>query len=410
MKEQSIRISKFIAERLIDLPYIEKIAMSPANHSPSRGSAPWNPISLADGIPGIWALFAEWDRLEPGQGWKGAIHQHLLSLYKATPLRTPDISLFSGVTGVAYGLFIASDDRTNYSQALSQLNQYITSQYVERPILGLDSLDVIRGLCGIARYVLEASGYDEDMRDIAVPLIMNIVGKSGAMMDDIRSGMDQLVHHGMAHGLAGTLALLVTALHKSVEVENLQHTIHRIAHYMVQQIREDRYGRFWPMSSRPGSSYRSEGEEIRQIEGWCHGTLGISFALLRAGIHCNNEGWKRVAAEAAGSAFRLGEKELGSMTPSFCHGLAGLLQLANHWHALCDIREASLFSDKVASRLVKMFDESCPFGYRDQEDAISTDNPGLLQGAVGIALSLLDYGKRDDPMYLGKWRELFLMS
>ncbi|WP_339270494.1 lanthionine synthetase C family protein [Paenibacillus sp. FSL W8-0187] len=411
LKEQSISISKLIAERLVDLPYIENIAVSPTNRSPSRGTAPWNPISLADGIPGIWVLFAEWDRLEPDRGWKESIHQHLLSLYRAMPLRIPDISLYSGVTGIAYGLFIASDDRTNYKQALSQLNQYIASQFTEgRKIPGLDSLDVVSGLCGVARYVLEASRYDDRMREIAVPLITNIIGESQSMIDAVLCGMDRQVQHGIAHGLAGILALLVTALHKQVEVENLQHTIHRIADYLALQIREDRYGRFWPISSKPSCSYRSEEEETRQIEGWCHGTLGVSLTLLRAGIYCSNEGWKKVAAEAAGSTFRLGENELGSMTPSFCHGLAGLLHLANHLHALCDIHEASLFADRVASRLMKMFDESSPFGYRDQEDTVCTDNPGLLQGAVGIALSLLDYGKRDDPIYLGKWRELFLMS
>ena len=213
LKEQSISISKFIAERLVDLSYIENIATSPANHSPSRGTAPWNPISLADGIPGLWVLFAEWDRLEPDRGWKESIHQHLLSLYRAVPLRIPEISLFSGVTGVAYGLFIASDDRTNYTQTLSQLNQYITSQFAEgRTIPGLDSLDVVSGLCGVARYVLEASRYDDGMREIAVPLITNIIGESQSMIDAVLCGMDRQVQHGIAHGLAGILALLVTAL------------------------------------------------------------------------------------------------------------------------------------------------------------------------------------------------------
>lgn len=385
--------------------------MNPANHSPSRGGAPWNPISLADGIPGIWVLFAEWDRLEPEGGWKQSIHQHLLSLYRAMPLRIPDISLFSGVTGVAYALFIASDNQTNYTKTLSQLNQYITSQLAEgRTIPGMDSLDVVSGLCGAARYVLETYRYDDRMREIAAPLITNIIKESVTMIDSELYGMDVQVQNGLAHGLAGILALLITADHQQVEVENLQHTIHRIADYLAQQTREDHYGRFWPVSSQTSGLYRNEKKETRQIEGWCHGTLGISLTLLRAGIQFSNKDWKKIAAEAAGSVFSFGENELGSMTPSYCHGLAGLLHLANHFYTLCDIPEASLFAEKVASRLMYMFDESSPFGYRDQEDTVYTDNPGLLQGAVGIALSLLDYGKRDDPMYLGKWRELFLIS
>lgn len=411
LQEQSIRISKFIAERLVDLSYIENITKSPENHSPSRGAAPWNPISLADGIPGIWVLFAEWDRLEPDRGWKQSIHQHLLSLYRAMPLCIPDISLFSGVTGVAYGLFMASDDHKNYTKTRSQLNQYIASQFkAGRTIPGLDSLDVVSGLCGVARYVLETYRYDDGMCEIAVPLMTNIIKESATMIDSAIYGTDRQVQNGLAHGLAGILALLVTADHKHVEVENLQHTIHRIANYLVQQTREDQYGRFWPISSNTSGLAQNEKKEARQIEGWCHGTLGISLTLWRAGVQCGNEDWKKLAAEAAGSAFRLGERELGFMTPSFCHGLTGLLHLANHFHRLCDIPEASLFAEKVALRLMYMFDESSPFGYRDQEDTVCTDNPGLLQGAVGIALSLLDYGKRDDPMYLGKWREVFLMS
>ncbi|MDR9857743.1 lanthionine synthetase C family protein [Paenibacillus sp. VCA1] len=412
LKEQSVIISRCIAQRVVHLPFIENAVMKSANLSPSRGQAPWNPASLADGIPGIWLLFAEWDQLEPENGWKERIHHHVLSLFENMALRTSDLTLFSGVTGLSYGLLIASDQRSNYSQARANLNYVIASHFTNHTLeaSGLDALEIINGLSGAGRYILE-SYQDEGICEIAEPFFAMLVKEAHSFMDGIRSSAPDTIRLGMAHGLAGTLALLVTALHKGFEVEGLHIAIDRMADYLAQQIRRDRFGLYWPVSPGRNQQWsKEEREETREIEGWCHGTLGISVTLMRAGIICGREPWKALADEAARSVFRVGDDELNAMTPSFCHGLAGLLHLSNFVYNLSGNEEAALFSDRVAGKLIRMFDESLPFGYQDLEDAVSIDNPGLLQGAVGIALSLLDYGRWDDPKYLGKWKEVFLVS
>lgn len=412
LKAQSAQISRSIAERVANLSYIESIVKKPENVSPSRGEAPWNPASLADGIPGIWVLFAEWDHLEPEKEWKTLIHQHVLSLTRGLAFSTPDLSLFAGITGLAYGLLLASDNRTNYKQARANLNHYIARHLVstELEVARWKSLEVVHGFSGAGRYILECSE-DEGIRDIVEPFFAMLIAEVNSSMKDISCGQSEMVQLGIAHGLAGILALFITALHEGCKVDGLQSVINNIANYLTKQVRRDRFGLYWPISSDRYFLLKDGEEETREIEGWCHGTLGIAVTLLRAGIICDNDHWAAVAKEAASSAFRLGDHELNSMTPSFCHGLAGLLQLSNSIYALSGgNNEAAMFSDIVADKLVNRFDESVPFGYQDMEDRLSLDNPGLLQGAVGIALSLLDYGRRDDPQYSGKWRELFLIA
>ncbi|MEK3731964.1 MULTISPECIES: lanthionine synthetase C family protein [Paenibacillus] len=411
LKEQSVRISRSIAERVANLSYIESIVKKPENMSPSRGDAPWNPASLADGIPGIWVLFAEWDHLEPEKEWRMLIHQHVLSLTKDLTFSTPNLSLFAGITGLSYGLLLASDNRTHYRQAMTNLNHYIV-RHLATTILEAsqwNALEVVNGLSGAGRYILECS-QDEGIRDIADLFFSMLIAEASSCMEDISCSRTEVVQLGVAHGLAGILALFTTALHKGFEVDGLQAVIHNIADYLAKHVRRDRFGLYWPISSERHFSLNDGEEESREIEGWCHGTLGIAVTLLRTGLICDNDHWKAIAQEAAGSVFKLGDYELNSMTSSFCHGLAGLLQLSNSIYALCGSKDAALFSDIVADKLVNRYDESVPFGYQDMEDRVLLDSPGLLQGAVGIALSLLEYGRRDDPQYSGKWRELFFIA
>lgn len=125
LKGRSVEISKYIAQKLIDLSYTEKIVNHTNNLSPSRGNPPWNPGSLADGIPGVFALLSEWGYLEPDQNWAEHVHSQLRYLDTNSLLLLPRISLYYGTTGVAYGILLASNNRANYNKLISQLNKYI---------------------------------------------------------------------------------------------------------------------------------------------------------------------------------------------------------------------------------------------------------------------------------------------
>ncbi|WP_431089752.1 lanthionine synthetase C family protein [Paenibacillus sp. 8b26] len=416
LQGRSVEISKYIAQKLTDLSYTEKIVIHTNNLSPSRGVAPWNPGSLADGVPGVLVLLAEWGYLEPDQYWAEHVHTQLLYLHSNSLLLLPHTSLYYGTTGVAYGILLASNNRANYNQLTSQLNKHIEVEWGKFPVMSSTKefskqMDFINGLLGVGRYTLEIPE-DKAMRDLSRQLLDTITCFIPEYIHLASRVGSASIHLGLAHGITGILALLVTVLQKKIEVKGLHEAIKHIANFLLIQIQEDQYGLYWPVNSQVASMNKIENKDgMREIEGWCHGTFGIAWTLFKAGIECSNEEWKKIAKKAVESIFCLDEELLNALSPTFCHGLAGLLHMAHRFYYLTGNIAALHFADQIALKLVNLYDEELPFGYQDLEGTTHVHNIGILQGATGIALSLLDYGiGKEQPKYSGRWSELFLIS
>jgi hypothetical protein len=94
-------------------------------------------------------------------------------------------------------------------------------------------------------------------------------------------------------------------------------------------------------------------------------------------------------------------------SPTFCHGVAGLLSIALRFrHDLGD----SLFSEeisKLVEQLLTRFQPDSLLGFRNIEYGDhEIEQPGLLDGAPGVALVLLAAATEVEPT----WDRLFLLS
>ena len=99
-------------------------------------------------------------------------------------------------------------------------------------------------------------------------------------------------------------------------------------------------------------------------------------------------------------------RRIGS--PTFCHGVAGLLQVtlrfAHDAGAEWLRREAARL---LARHLLSAHEPDTPLGYRNTEPTgTRTDQPGLLDGAAGVALVLLAAATAVEPA----WDAVFLLS
>ncbi|WP_301175512.1 lanthionine synthetase C family protein [Actinomadura geliboluensis] len=123
--------------------------------------------------------------------------------------------------------------------------------------------------------------------------------------------------NGMAHGIAGPLALLAIAARRSVQVTGHLDAIQTFAHWL-----EDFGGFYWvtrdqltgtppvPPPTRPS---------------WCYGTLGIARSLQMAGLALGDPA-RRKAAEDLALAALTDPARLALITDaSLCHGWAGVL-------------------------------------------------------------------------------------
>lgn len=110
---------------------------------------------------------------------------------------------------------------------------------------------------------------------------------------------------------------------------------------------------------------------------WCYGTAGIARSLQLAALTTDDTTLRRVAEDALVGALTDPAQRALTADASLCHGYAGLARIA--------VRAAAGAAEPTASRLRALVPDLL-----DQAVAQSTtDTPGLLEGATGIALAAL---------------------
>ncbi|MDV9193609.1 lanthionine synthetase LanC family protein, partial [Streptomyces sp. SR27] len=89
--------------------------------------------------------------------------------------------------------------------------------------------------------------------------------------------------------------------------------------------------------------------------------------------------------------------ELGGDDPGFCHGLAGVLHAAVRLAERTGEPALWRGADRLADALVSLHDTESAFGYRQlvrtPGGTVVLESPSLIDGAAGVALTLLGYAE-----------------
>jgi lantibiotic biosynthesis protein len=123
---------------------------------------------------------------------------------------------------------------------------------------------------------------------------------------------------------------------------------------------------------------------------WCNGVSGVARAFWLAGRALGDDGFTAFAQEGIAQAVKSFKRDPLCFGPSLCHGVAGLLQVCARFAG--ETKDVVLAEDIQAllQRTLELFEPDRPFGYRSFEpEYIRVDTPWLLDGASGVALTLL---------------------
>ncbi|WP_229858696.1 lanthionine synthetase LanC family protein [Streptomyces poonensis] len=186
---------------------------------------------------------------------------------------------------------------------------------------------------------------------------------------------------GLAHGIAGPLALLGLSLMAGVTVPGQAEAIHRLCAWLEDWRIDTPTGSRWPymltrdeLATRPDKVTHS-GAEHRPS--WCYGTAGLARALQIAAAATGDATVRKVAEAALVSALTDPAQLALTADGSLCHGWAGLARIAD--------RAASDAADvATATRL-----RGLSAGLADRAEADYPDGTGLLEGSAGMALAAL---------------------
>ncbi|WP_346766359.1 lanthionine synthetase LanC family protein [Streptomyces sp. CB01881] len=211
-------------------------------------------------------------------------------------------------------------------------------------------------------------------------------------------------NNGLAHGIAGPLALLALALRRGVEVEG-QHAAIRTVLAWLERWRDRHVWPYWITSAHLTGPDRRP--LAPQRPSWCYGTAGVARAQQLAALALGDPRLRHQAESALATAL-LDPLALAATTDvSACHGYAGLAHIAH--------RAAANASPCNAARLraatALLLDTTHPPGTDPDEQArrlLASAGPAFLDGAAGTALALLSPASGTTPAT--RWDACLLTS
>ena len=101
----------------------------------------------------------------------------------------------------------------------------------------------------------------------------------------------------------------------------------RTAAWLVRHRSADPFGANWPtvVPHEPGG--QSAGTSRLQSGGWCYGAPGVARAVWLAARALGDHALGELAIEAMAAVYQRPVEERRIDSPTFCHGVAGLLQV-----------------------------------------------------------------------------------
>ncbi|MFF3976614.1 lanthionine synthetase LanC family protein [Streptomyces sp. NPDC001828] len=238
--------------------------------------------------------------------------------------------------------------------------------------------DLIRGLTGLAALLLDRRPIAPRLPDVLTCLVAlaHPVRSNGRLLPGWWSavgpdGKDMAGGHGnngMAHGIAGPLAVLSLALRCGVRVPGHEEAVGTFATWL------ERHGaHYWSIAAHLDAAQPPAAEPARQS--WCYGQPGIARAQQLAALALGDSDRRRVAEDSV-EALLTDPLRLARISDStLCHGWAGLLVLTR-----------AVAADSVApARFTPIIQD---LHRRLAADWERLPKPGFMEGRAGAQLAL----------------------
>jgi hypothetical protein len=314
-------------------------------------------------------------------------------------------SLFYGAPAVAFVLHTGAHPA--YAAMLAALDGHVNDlttlklaaayERMDRGELTRPSeYDLISGLAGLGLYHLvrhgsAASGMTTAVLEYLVALAEPIC-QHGASLPGWWSGTGPAsapdpawpmghLNLGMAHGIAGVLALLSGAMRVGIQVGGHAKAVSELCATFDRYRLGTNACPWWPALISFGEySHGTTSSERQARPSWCYGTPGHARAQQLAGLALNDRDRMRVAERALAGCVLDRQVTCLLADASLCHGWAGVVQTL--WRAT---------SDALDPRPLLTALREARRGMEDQLTRIGPPvSSGFLEGTSGIKLAQND--------------------
>jgi len=370
--------------------------------------------SLMAGSAGLAVLFAYLAEAGIGRG-NSAIASAYLERAMAAVAQTPmDQSLYGGFTGIAWAVaHLRSGDGDE--ESTGAIDRLIRQQVRRRPWRG--PYDLVAGLVGLGVYALErlpapvaaqsVAAVVDRLGEIAEPRSTGVTWyTSGEQIPSPAGGRGGQYNLGMAHGVPGVIAFLGQVCANSpaasgpsappTPLRGLTPGARRALAGAAAKARPLLEGAVAWLLAQNGDTDSAfpycVGPRIKPVPArlaWCYGDLGIAFALLVAARGGARPEWEREALRAARRAAAQPFERSGVADCGLCHGAAGAGHLFNRLYQATGEAWLRVAAQVWFRRTLKMRRTGRGIaGYSAFRQGAFLTDPGILEGAGGIALAL----------------------
>jgi lantibiotic modifying enzyme len=341
---------------------------------------------------------------------------------EAVSTQAMNASLYGGFTGVAWAAELVDRLLDPDAEDRSEAVDDALLRLLSRADRWSAPYDLVVGLTGLGVYALQRYP-----RPVAIECLRRVVERlhecaqhdehglywwtpSAEILDQesrkqYPSGRADL---GVAHGMAGTVALLGCICGAGVEQATARPLLEGAVSWLLAHSVPAEAGPTFPVWVAPAF------QPLPARCAWCYGDPGIAAALLLAARGVGDAGWEQTAVALACRAAERPASETGVVNANFCHGAAGLAHLYNRMYQATG-------EPKLGRAAVYWLERSLGFYRlaRDAGDSWVQGNwdPGqrelwtwtgieLVEGAAGVALVLLAAATSVEPT----WDRMFLVS
>ena len=337
----------------------------------------------------------------------------------ATTVMPP--GLYSGFSGVAWAfehlqtrLFEPDPEGDDSNREIDEaLLDYLNT------LTGPDEYDLISGITGLGVYARERlshpSGATLLERVVDRLALQAETGPEGTAWFTPPNRLPEwqreihpkgLYNLGVAHGIPAVVALLAIACRSGVADDRARPLLDGTVRWLLAR----------QLPAGKGSCFGTsfvEGEDSGASRlAWCYGDPGIAATLLVAARAVAEPVWEDKALEVARAAARRPPAQSFVRDAGVCHGAAGLAHLFNRfWQASGE----EVFHDAARYWIERTLELRVPgegiAGFRAWHALQGPDGqwvaePGLLEGASGVALVLLAAVSAIEP----EWDRILLVS
>ncbi|WP_216216927.1 lanthionine synthetase C family protein [Amycolatopsis aidingensis] len=400
------------------VPLIDRLTYPLA--TPSTTAHTGQAQSLARGAAGV-ALWHIHQAHRNTPGARTRAHRWVQAAL-AEPVSNADTAgLFAGLPAITFVVHTAQDLIPEYESALEKLDAHLirlTHRRVDAALARIDrgepasfaEYDLLRGLTGIGQVLLHFLPTSDALERILRYLVrltrpIRVEGDTlpgwwvGHGPDPSLPTPGGHANLGLAHGIAGPLALLATATRADITVQGQQDAVHAFCADLDQWRQNPDTGSWWPYwITRDNHTQRHITQRTPGRPSWCYGTPGIARTYQLAALATGDTA-RRHTAETALASCLADDTQLNQITDlGLCHGWAGLYATAARAAADSSTPALTELLPSLAQQLLRNAATSGP-----SED-------GFLDGAAGLALALSEAADSTAPSAISGWDRCLLIT